>query len=278
MIIDGKALAKDLNLRTQSRIEKLSFRPLLVDIVVGSDPASLSYARIKERAAIKYGLSFESIHLADNSTDQDVIGSIEQLSQREELRGLIIQIPLPSHLNQDKILNSIPAYVDVDLLNQQSVENFYKGNSQLIPPTPAAILHILDSLSEDLSNKKFLVLGRGELVGRPIAYLLKARGYNVTVAHSKTSNTDELLLESDCIISGVGKSKLITGDKIKDGVIIIDAGTSEANGSIVGDVDFDSCQSKARYITPVPGGVGPLTVAKLLENVVVLAESIQKNG
>lgn len=278
MIIDGRALAQDLNLHTQARINKLATRPLLVDVVVGNDPASLLYVGIKERTAKKYGLAFEAVTLPEESSTEEVIDVINEISSRPELCGLIVQVPLPKHLDQEKILNSIPVNVDVDLLNQESSEKFYSNLSVvdsdvLIPPTAAAILYIIDSLPEDWSSKQFLVVGRGELVGKPVAFLLKQRGYKVEVAHTQTPNTEELLQTSDVIVSGVGKPNFITGDKIKNDVIIIDAGTSEANGTIQGDVDFASCELKAKFITPVPGGVGPLTVAKLLENVLKVAEN-----
>ncbi len=284
MIIDGRALAQDLNLHIQARINKLSVRPLLIDVVVGNDPASLSYVGIKERTAKKYGLTFESRHIPEVATTDDVVKIIEELAERPELKGLIVQLPLPQHLDQQKIVEAIPERVDVDLLNPQSVEKFYGshavGESSLVPPTAAAILHIIDSLPEPWPQKKFLVVGRGELVGKPITHLLRQRGYNVDVAHTQTTNTVQLLSNADCIITGVGKANFITGDQIKDDAIIIDAGTSEApsvvGGTIVGDVDFASCEPKAKYITPVPGGVGPLTVAKLLENVVKVAETSGK--
>ncbi len=285
MIINGRALAQDLNLHTQARINKLAFRPLLVDVVVGDDPASLSYMGIKQRTAQKYGMAFEAHHLPQTSTTEDVVEFIRALVKRDDICGLIVQVPLPKHIDQQAVLNCIPSNLDVDLLNQESSEQFYTNEkaqspNQFIPPTAGAILHILDSLPEDWLEKKFIVLGRGELVGKPIAYLLKQRGYNVEVVHSQTQNSAELLLSADVIISGVGKSNFITGNQVKEGVIIIDAGTSEAVSKdentietiITGDVDFESCLDKAKYITPVPGGVGPLTVAKLLENVVKVAE------
>lgn len=283
MIIDGRTLAKDLNLHTQDRINKLPYRPLLVDVVVGNDPASLSYVGIKERTAKKYGMDFELHHLPEESSTESVVEVIQELGKREELAGLIIQIPLPPHLDQQKILNAIPVRVDVDLLNAETSDKFYANDGELIPPTAGAILHILDSLPEDWMQKKFVVLGRGELVGKPITHLLKQRGYNVEVVHSQTENSAELLRQADVIISGVGKPNFITGDQVKDGVIIIDAGTSEAvdvapgsASKISGDVDFESCEPKAKFITPVPGGVGPITVAKLLENVVKVAELSNK--
>jgi len=276
MLIDGRAIAHDLNLHTKQRIERLSFRPLLVDIVVGNDPASLSYVKIKEKKALESGLLFELHQLPFESTTEEVISKIEELSAREELCGLIIQLPLPSYLDTKQILDTIPERVDVDLLNSRSSEKFYSNESDLIPPTAGAVVQILDSLPEDWNTKKFLVLGQGELVGKPVAHLLKQRGYDVAVADNSTTEVDQMLLEADCVISGVGKPGLVTGDKLKQDVVVIDAGTSEAEGSIKGDVEQETVELKAKYLTPVPGGVGPITVAKLLENVLLVAESRQK--
>jgi methylenetetrahydrofolate dehydrogenase (NADP+)/methenyltetrahydrofolate cyclohydrolase len=272
MLIDGRAIAHELNLNTKRRIEQLSYRPLLVDIVIGNDPVSLSYVKIKQKRALEIGLAFQLHHLSSQVTTQEVIFKITELSVREELCGLIIQLPLPPHLDTKQIVNAIPQKVDVDLLSSLSSEKFYKNESLLIPPTAGAILQILDSLPEDWHSKKFLVLGQGELVGKPVTHLLKKRGYDVSVADSATTGVNEMLLAADCVISGVGQPGLVTGDKLKHGVIVIDAGTAETGGAIVGDVDQDSVKAKAKFLTPVPGGVGPITVAKLLENVLLVAE------
>jgi methylenetetrahydrofolate dehydrogenase (NADP+) / methenyltetrahydrofolate cyclohydrolase len=273
MIINGRSLAKGINSHTAQRVKKLKFQPLLVDIVVGDDPASLSYVRIKEKKAREVELAFELHQLPIEATTEEVIARVQEISARKELCGLIIQLPLPAHLDSRAILNQIPSRVDVDLLNSNSSELFYSGQSALVPPTAAAILHILDSLPENWSSKQFVVLGQGELVGKPIAYLLKQRGLKVAVADSSTEDLDGLLRSADCIISGVGKPSLISGAQVKDSVIIIDAGTSEAGGALTGDVDFNSVEPKAKYITPVPGGVGPVTVSMLLANVVQVAEA-----
>lgn len=277
MNIDGRALAHQLNLATQQRITRLPFRPLLIDILVGDDPASLSYVGIKQRTAEKYGLAFELIRLPADSTTQEVVEVVKTCNQRAELCGLIVQLPLPVHLDQTQILNTIAPEVDVDLLNEQSSSAFYNNATDtrsfsLVPPTAGAILHIIDSLPEPWDEKQFVVIGRGDLVGKPVAHLLRNRGYKVEVVHSQTTNSEELLRQADCLISGVGKPNFVSGAQVKDGVIVIDAGTSESGGAIAGDVNFETVAPKAKYITPVPGGVGPLTVAKLLENVVIIAE------
>lgn len=272
MNIDGREIAKQLNEQTKLRIEKLSFKPLLVDIVVGDDPASLSYVRIKQKKALEVGLDFELCHLPISSTTELVVNVINELSAKKELCGLIIQLPLPLTIDSHVVLNTIPERVDVDLLSDVSVEKFYSNNAKLTPPTPGAIMHILKSLKIDLTNKSILVLGQGELVGRPTAHILKQMGLMPQVADSSTENIMELLMQSDILISGVGKSGLVKGDQVKQDVIVIDAGTSETSGALSGDMDYDSVAPKAKLITPVPGGVGPVTVAKLLENVVIVAE------
>lgn len=277
MNIDGRALAQQLNLLTQQRINQLPYRPLLVDILVGDDPASLAYVGIKKRTAEKYGLAFELVHLSADSTTQQVVDTILAYNGREELCGLIVQLPLLQHLDQAQILNSISPDVDVDLLSDRSANAFYNlepshNGLSLVPPTAGAIVHIIDSLPEPWDQKQFVVMGRGDLVGKPVAHLLRSRGYKLEVVHSQTPNAGELLLLADCIILGMGKPSFLQGSQVKEGVIVIDAGTSESGGAILGDADFQTVSPKAKYITPVPGGVGPLTVAKLLENVVEVAE------
>lgn len=271
MLIDGRALAHELNLHTKQRVNSLKFRPLLVDIVAGNDAASLSYVKIKERKALEVGLAFELHQLPENSSTEQVVELITDLSGRPELCGLIIQLPLPKHLDTRTVLDAVPSRIDVDVLNSESTQKFYSGKNTLVPPTAGAISYILDSLPEDWQSKKFLVVGQGDLVGKPITYLLQQRGYQVATADRSTTDLRALLQQADCIISGAGSPDLIKGENIKQDAIVIDAGTSEANGSITGDVEIASVEPKAKYLTPVPGGVGPLTVAKLLENVVLVA-------
>ncbi len=273
MIIDGRAIARQLNEHTAARVSKLASAPLLCDVVVGDDPASLSYVGIKQRTAEKYGLQFRLEHLPQSASTEEVIAAIENVQKEENLCGLIVQLPLPQNLDSQKILSAINPKVDVDLIYPQNAQKFYQGEATLVPPTAGAILHILDSLNEDFGSMKFVVVGQGELVGKPITYLLKQKGYQVEVVTRETKDSEQIISQADIIISGAGQPGLIGGNFIRDGAIVIDAGTSESGGSITGDVDFQSVSSKARFITPVPGGVGPVTVAKLLENVVTVSGS-----
>jgi methylenetetrahydrofolate dehydrogenase (NADP+)/methenyltetrahydrofolate cyclohydrolase len=190
--------------------------------------------------------------------------------------GIIIQLPLPKSLDKKKILDAIDPKLDVDCLGSVRSKEFYDGEIELGLPAPLACVAILDSLSLDFKNKKIVVLGQGELVGKPVTFLLNLRGLNVSVVTHKTDNKEDIIREADIIISGMGDGKYITGNMVKKGVVIIDAGTSESNGAIVGDVDLESVKDVASFVSPVPGGVGPVAVAMLLNNVVNVAKNISK--
>lgn len=265
-IIDGRAIATKLFSEISEQVKTLSFKPVLCDVVVGDDPVSLSYVGIKKAKAIACGFDFSLVHLPATSTDEEIIAAINSEQENKNLCGLIVQLPLPSGLNTERILRAINSEVDVDVINPDSATN-------LTSPTPGAIMHILDQLSVDLSQEKFLVLGQGDLVGKPVATELQKRNYEFSTAIADTENKAELLKSATVVITGVGKAKVLSGDELSDGVIVVDAGTSESGGSIQGDVDFESVVSKARNITPSPGGVGPVTVAKLLENVLSVAKT-----
>ncbi len=274
--IDGRAIAAALFSNIKARVEKLNFQPLLCDVIAGEDAVSISYVKIKRKFALECGLDFSLVHLQNATTADEVITAIQMEQQKSNLCGLIVQLPLPKQINSEDVLRAINPEVDVDLLNPQSSEKFYENQSSLVPPTPGAIMQILEQLPIDLAKEKILVLGQGDLVGRPVTSLLRAKGYAVDVATGDTPNRLELLKQATVIISGVGKSGVLTGDDVSDGVVVIDAGTSESGGSIYGDVDFETVAPKAKFITPSPGGVGPVTVAKLLENVLNVAE--QREG
>ena len=265
-IIDGRTLATHLSNHITESVSKLPFKPILCDVVVGDDVVSLSYVKIKQKRALACNMDFSLVQLPASAHESDVINAILDEQAKEYLAGLIVQLPLPPKFDSNAILEAIKLTVDVDNIHPS-------GKSQLIPPTAGAIMHILQSLPVDLKQEKFLVLGQGDLVGKPVTKLLRALNYTVEVADITTKNTAELMKAATVIISGVGKAGIVTGADVNDNVIIIDAGTSESNGSIAGDVDFESVAPKARFITPSPGGVGPVTVAKLLENVLTVAQN-----
>jgi methylenetetrahydrofolate dehydrogenase (NADP+)/methenyltetrahydrofolate cyclohydrolase len=228
---------------------------------------------MKAKIAESVGIKFRTADFTDSVSTEELIEEIENLKKVPHMCGVIIQLPLPEPIDKRKVLDAISPALDVDCLGTINSENFYNNGSKISYPTALACLKILDSLDIDLSKKKILILGQGSLVGLPVAYLLRARGLNIETINTKTTNTEILIKEADVIISAIGKGKFIKGDMIKEGVIIIDAGTSEDNGSVVGDVDLESVTGIASFISPTPGGVGPVTVAMLLRNVLQVAKN-----
>lgn len=271
-IIDGKKIRDNILENVKKGVADLPFQPVFCDVLVGSDPVSAQYVRMKGRTAESVGIHFHNADFKEDITTEELIAEIQKINNIPNMCGLIVQLPLPAHLDKKRILDSIPANIDVDCLGQEASTVFYNSSIDIGYPTALSCVHILDSLNLNLTDKKIVVVGQGQLVGMPVAHLLKIRGLSVDIAVRHTENKDDLLKNADIIISGTGAGKLITGDKVKEGVVIIDAGTSESNGSIVGDVDLESVQGIASYVSPVPGGVGPVTVAILLQNVLKVAQ------
>lgn len=272
MIIDGKSIAQEILDGLKPEVAKLPFKPVFCDILVGDDPVAASYVAIKGKRAEEIGMEFWLKQLTSDVTTENLISTIQDLQKESRLCGLIIQLPLPAHIHKQAVIDVIDPKLDVDCIGTENSREFYEGRARLVPPTAAAIMHLLQTLTTDLKEKKFLVIGQGQLVGMPVTHLLKAYGFRVMTADKETSDLSILSGVADVIISGTGKPGLITTDLIKDGAIIIDAGTAESDGGIAGDVDFESVKNKASFISPVPGGVGPVTVAKLLENVLSVAK------
>lgn len=272
-IIDGKKIRDEILEKLKKEVELLPFQPIFCDIVVGDDPVSHSYVNIKAKTASSVGIKFRKVEFGASATTLEIIEEIKNLNNVPYMCGIIVQLPLPDHINSEAVLDAIDPNLDVDCLGALASEKFYNNQNEMGYPTALACVHILDSLDEDLSNKKIAIVGQGRLVGRPVTHLLSSRGFDVSVINSKTENIKDILQKSDVVISGVGRGKFIEKDMVKDGAIIIDAGTSEENGSIVGDVDFESVKESSGYITPSPGGVGPVTVAMLLQNVLKVAKN-----
>ncbi len=285
-IIDGKKIRDEILKKVKTEVKELPFKPVFCDVLVGNDPASLQYVQMKGRMAESVGISFHKANFSVSITTEKLIEEIKILNKVQNMCGIIVQLPLPEHIDKQAVLDAIDSRLDVDCLGIVASEKFYsaclsgrQGGSALGFPTALACMALLDSINLDLKDRKIVVLGRGLLVGKPVTALLKFRGLNPIVIRSKTENKEELIKEADIIISGIGKGKYITGNMIKQGAILIDAGTSEDSGplnaqrSIVGDVDFESVKNVAEYISPVPGGVGPVTVAMLLNNVLQVAKN-----
>ncbi|MFA5777909.1 MAG: bifunctional 5,10-methylenetetrahydrofolate dehydrogenase/5,10-methenyltetrahydrofolate cyclohydrolase [Candidatus Paceibacterota bacterium] len=274
-IIDGRKIRDEILSKIKSEVVALPFKPVFCDVLVGEDPASIQYVQIKERTAEAVGISFYKANFSESITTDNLVREINVLNNMKNMCGIIIQLPLPSHLNQEMILNAIDPKLDVDCLGTIASEKFYNGESTISFPAALSCMALLDSLNLDLTTKKIVVLGQGMLVGKPVTALLRARNLSPEIITNETPNKEEIIKQSEVIISGMGKGKYLTGDMIKEGTVLIDAGTSESNGGIVGDVDLESVKDVAGYVSPVPGGVGPVTVAMLLNNVLIVAKNLK---
>ena len=271
-IIDGRKIKESILEDLKNKVDALPFSPLFCDILVGDDSVSASYVRIKSKAAESIGIKFRTINFPAEISTSEIIEEINNLNRVPHICGVIVQLPIPPHIDTQMVLDSIDPMLDVDCLGSFNSTNFYNDKESSIGyPTALACMYILDSLNLDLYTKKIVVLGQGKLVGLPVSHLLEHRGLNISRINSKTENREELLRSADVIISAMGKGKYLNGSMIKEGVVIIDAGTSEDNGGIVGDVDIESVQGIASFVSPCPGGVGPVTVAMLLQNIVEVA-------
>ncbi len=271
-IIDGKKISKEILEGIKKEVENLAFTPIFCDVLVGDDKVSKQYVDLKAHMAERASMSFYDASYEANIATEKLIEEIRELNKIENMCGLIVQLPLPEHIDTKRVVNAIDSKLDVDCLGDQANEEFRAGKNVLIPPTASACLELLHSTQVDLKGKNIVVLGSGDLVGKPVSVLLKQKGLEPTILSSKSEGKEEIIKNADIIISGIGKGSFIKGDMVKEGVIIIDAGTSESGAGIVGDVDFESVKDIAGYVSPVPGGVGPVTVAMLFKNVLEVAK------
>lgn len=278
--IDGKAIAEKINAHTVERVELLRAKgitPKLGVILVGHDPASETYVRKKGEAAAKLGIDFELKKLPDTISSVGLKSEIEAMQSDKKLSGLIVQLPLPEELYNPEILNTIRPDIDVDCLTHENLGRLVMRSHYIEPPTPGAVLAILEHLNVPLAGKNVTIIGMGALVGKPIAIMMANEGASITTINSRTQNTKEKCLSADIIVSGVGKKGLVTGDMIKPGAIVIDTGFDYVDGKVYGDVVVDEVLNVASHVTPTPGGVGPITVARLLWNTVACAQRNAKD-
>ncbi len=271
-IINGRNIRNKILEDVKEGVKALSFQPVFCDVLVGSDPVSKQYIDMKAKTAESVGIHFHHAEFKEEITTEELVEEIKNLNKVDNMCGLIVQLPLPAHLDKEIILNAIDQHIDVDCLGHDASNVFYNTDTSIGYPTALACMAIIDSIDFDLNNKNIVVMGQGELVGRPVTHLLKLRGLHVDTITRKTENKEDLLKNADVIISATGAGKYLTGDMIKEGVLIVDAGTSESTGGIVGDVDTDSVIDIASAVSPVPGGVGPVTVSILLRNVLTVAK------
>jgi len=269
-IIDGQALAKKYITELKTAFSRMPVKPLLVDVLVGHDPVSLSYVKIKAKTALRVGVEFEMMQLPEVCTTKHAVDEISTLKQRlPDAFGVIVQLPLPPHLSREEVVNAIDPRLDIDCIGQENTKSFYEGTARFVPPAAAAVMLMLESLDIDLKKKSIIVVGQGQLVGKPLTFMLEQMGLPVFSANRNTKDLPRVLRRFDIVVSATGQARLIKGDMLKPGAIVIDAGTSESEGAIVGDVETSSVNGVASWLSPVPGGVGPLTVAMLYKNLLV---------
>lgn len=270
-LIDGKKFSEELLLeigRKNKELHDKYGRPAgLAVIIVGEDPASQVYVRNKVKACENNGLYSETHKLPENITEENLIKVIESLNENDKIDGILVQLPLPKHINELNIINSISPEKDVDGFNVVNVGKMMIGDdSGFLPCTPYGVMQLLEGYNIDVEGKDVVIVGRSNIVGKPMALMLINAKATVQVCNSKTKNLTEKLKQADIIIVATGVAKLIKKDQVKEGAVVIDVGINRVNGKLCGDVDFDEVKDKASFITPVPGGVGPMTIASLIKN------------
>lgn len=278
-ILDGKQIAKDYRQGLQDQVEALKekgFTPKLSVILVGNDGASQSYVRSKKKAAEKIGMISEIVHLEETATEEEVLNELNKLNNDDSVSGILVQVPLPKQVSEQKILEAINPEKDVDGFHPINIGKLYIDEQTFVPCTPLGIMEILKHADIDLEGKNAVVIGRSHIVGQPVSKLLLQKNASVTILHSRSKDMASYLKDADVIVSAVGKPGLVTKDVVKEGAVIIDVGnTPDENGKLKGDVDYDAVKEIAGAITPVPGGVGPLTITMVLNNT-LLAEKMRR--
>ena len=265
-IIDGKAVAARIRAEVKAEVERLPSPPGLATILVGDDPASATYVRMKREDCAEVGI--ESFHHEPpgDVSQGELADLIASLNDDERIHGILLQLPLPDHLDQDALITAIDAGKDVDGLTPANAGLLFQGRDALVPCTPAGVMELLAEAGAELEGARAVVIGRSILVGKPLVQLLLAENATVTHCHSRTRELAAVCREADVLIAAVGSPGLVTSDMVREGVVVIDVGTNRTDEGLVGDVDFDGVKDKAAAITPVPGGVGPMTRAMLLSN------------
>ncbi len=272
-ILDGKALSKTVEAELSSRaakvIEKTGKIPVLATILVGDNPASVTYVRMKGNACRRVGIDSLKVEMPEETTTEELVAKIEELNRDDNVCGILLQHPVPRHIDEQKCFNTISLEKDVDGVNTASFGAFTMGLDAYKSATPLSIMTILERYNIPLSGKHAVVVGRSPILGKPVAMLLLNKDATVTICHSRTKNLPEILRTADIVVAAVGKPEFIQADWIKEGAVLVDAGYNEGN---VGDIDLKNAAAKSSAYTPVPGGVGPMTIAQLIEQTVTAAE------
>lgn len=272
-IINGKEISAAIREEIKAGVQGMSVRPGLAVVLVGDDPASAVYVRNKSKACAEVGIYSEVYRLPEETGREQLLGLIEQLNQSPLIHGILVQLPLPKHLDPEEVIMAIDPAKDVDAFHPVNVGKIMIGNYDFLPCTPAGVMELLHRSGIEVSGKECVVIGRSNIVGKPQAMLLLHENATVTVCHSKTRDLPSVCRRADILVSAVGKAKFVTADMVRNGAVVIDVGMNrDENGKLCGDVDFEPVSEKASYITPVPGGVGPMTITMLLKNTITAAK------
>ena len=275
-IINGKLVAASVKQRVADEVENIKATGIeigLAVVIVGSNPASRIYVNSKKRACEEVGFNSYEYALPESTTQRELLELVNKLNNDEKVNGILVQLPLPPHIDEKVIINEISAEKDVDAFHPVNVGKIMIGEYAFLPCTPAGVMELIHSTGVGISGKNCVVVGRSNIVGKPMSMLLLHENGTVTICHSKTQNLAEVCKKADILVVAVGKPKFITGDMVGDGAVVIDVGMNRLDdGTLCGDVDYESVKNKASFITPVPGGVGPMTIAMLMQNTLTAAK------
>ena len=274
-LIDGKIISASVKERVRLEVEALKKEGIttgLAVIIVGEDPASKVYVANKKKACEMLGIISEEYALPENTTQEELLALIEELNNKDTINGILCQLPLPKHLDEQAVINAILPSKDVDAFHPQNVGKIMLGDYDFVPCTPAGIMEMLEYENIDISGKTCVVIGRSNIVGKPMGMLLLHKNGTVTICHSRTKDLASVCKEADILVAAVGRPNFVTADMVKEGAVVIDVGINRVDGKLVGDVDFNADKDKCSAITPVPGGVGPMTIAMLMQNTLTAAK------
>ncbi|MFF2090243.1 bifunctional methylenetetrahydrofolate dehydrogenase/methenyltetrahydrofolate cyclohydrolase FolD [Paenibacillus sp. NPDC058174] len=281
-IIEGKKISDLIREEIKRDAEALKEQgvvPGLAVVLVGEDPASKVYVGSKEKACQQLGFYSEVHRLAENTSESELLALIDKLNNQASINGILVQLPLPKHINEKAVIDAIDVNKDVDGFHPESVGNLVIGDDSLLPCTPAGVIELIKRSSGDISGKHAVVIGRSNIVGKPVAMLLLRENATVTICHSRTANMEEIAKQADILVVAIGKAKAIGSKYVKPGAVVIDVGINRLpDGKLAGDVDYEDCLETAGYITPVPGGVGPMTITMLMSNTITAAKRANKIG
>jgi len=275
-IIDGKAVAAKVRQRVAEEVKQLAEKNITVGlavVIVGDNQASRVYVNNKKKACAEVGITSYEYALPESTTEEELLTLVDKLNNDDSVNGILVQLPLPKQINENKIINAISPKKDIDAFHPENVGHIMIGDYHFLPCTPAGVMELIAETGTDVCGKSCVVIGRSNIVGKPMAMLLLHKNGTVTMTHSKTQNLKEICANADILVAAVGKAGFVTADMVKPGAVVIDVGMNRnAQGKLCGDVDFEGCKEKAGWITPVPGGVGPMTIAMLMQNTVTAAK------